>query len=93
MATIRYPFLYFRPNLKLRPYLQIRVTNPASGQSECHTCAIDIFDFRGRHFFTVKAAPVQVLPKLGQTLIGVDGCLEFLKLRVDYPQAEFYLTR
>jgi len=49
--------------------------------------------FHGRHFFTVKAAPVQVLPKLGQTLVGVSGCLAFLKLTVDYPRAEFYLTR
>lgn len=139
MPKIRYPFLYFRPSFKLRPYIQIRITNPANGQSmetlglvdtgsdscalpgwiaaaighklgaginsikvgtgagtcssECHTCAIEILDFRGQHFLTVKAAPVQVLPKLDQTLIRARGCLEFLKLTVDYPRREFFLTR
>ena len=32
MAKIRYPFLFQHASLKYRPYLQIRITNPSTGE-------------------------------------------------------------
>lgn len=137
MAKVRYPFLYLRPELRLRPYVQVRIGNPDTGLDietlalvdtgadfvaipgwiatatghklgagmraarvttgagtcpcEQHTFTVSLLDFNKREFVCLAAAPVQVLPKLSQTLLGVAGCLDRFRLTVDYPGQWFEL--